>query len=216
MFCPRLAILGSSQGACKAKVFPSLRQIDVIDVNLPPGAVSTQIVPCQSGKKYNLPYVVYEKVFPCKNYPPSGNVTFRDILVKELATVNSVSLLASAPCPVYVWKCIFDPPPRPKCGKGAALQGCSSVDLCWWQVECDHKDCTQQVVWKPMVKDANCEMKVPPPHVLRFPMQLRHYPALQRPPTPTSPPPPPPPPPPPWLPSTRPLPRGNYAVFGHA
>ena len=94
------------------------------------GAISTQIVKCQSGKKYTLPYVrtcpavlfvvfciaytsvaccnryvVYEKVFPCKMYPPEEKVTFTDIVA-----------------------------------------------------ECDGKDCTSSIVWSPMVKDANCEM----------------------------------------------------------
>lgn len=43
------------------------------------GVVSTQEVKCQNGKKYTLPYVVYEKTFPCKDYPPDGKVTFRNI-----------------------------------------------------------------------------------------------------------------------------------------
>ena len=43
------------------------------------GVSSTQNVPCQSGKKYNLPYIVYEKTFPCADYPPDEHVTFRDI-----------------------------------------------------------------------------------------------------------------------------------------
>lgn len=46
------------------------------------GAVSTQTVKCQSGKKYNLPYVVYEKTFPCKDYPPDGHVTFTNITIE--------------------------------------------------------------------------------------------------------------------------------------
>merc|ERR1711865_367570 len=46
------------------------------------GATSTQVVKCQSGKKYTLPYVVYEKTFPCKDYPPDGVVTFTDIVAK--------------------------------------------------------------------------------------------------------------------------------------
>jgi hypothetical protein len=46
------------------------------------GAVSTQIVKCQSGKKYTVPYVVFEKVTACKNYPPEGKVTFTDIVVE--------------------------------------------------------------------------------------------------------------------------------------
>ena len=43
------------------------------------GAVSSQTVPCQDGKKYTLPYIVYEKLFPCGDYPPDGIVTFRNI-----------------------------------------------------------------------------------------------------------------------------------------
>jgi hypothetical protein len=53
------------------------------------GAVSTQIVKCQKeggffgkGKKYKLPYIVYEKVFPCANYPTDGVVTFEDIVIE--------------------------------------------------------------------------------------------------------------------------------------
>lgn len=43
------------------------------------GVVSTQTVKCQSGKKYTVPYVVYEKTFPCRDYPPDGVVTFFNI-----------------------------------------------------------------------------------------------------------------------------------------
>lgn len=46
------------------------------------GVSSKQNVPCQNGKKYNLPYVVYEKTFPCADYPPDEIVTFRDIQVE--------------------------------------------------------------------------------------------------------------------------------------
>ena len=69
------------------------------------GAISTQIVKCQAGKKYTLPYVVYEKLFPCRSYPPAEKVVFTDIVA-----------------------------------------------------ECDGKDCAASIQWKPMVKDANCEM----------------------------------------------------------
>ena len=31
------------------------------------GDVSSQVVPCQRGKKFTVPYVVYEKTFPCKD-----------------------------------------------------------------------------------------------------------------------------------------------------
>ena len=38
------------------------------------------MVKCQSGKKFTVPYVVYEKTFPCQYYPPDENVTFYDIV----------------------------------------------------------------------------------------------------------------------------------------
>merc|ERR1711907_799013 len=46
------------------------------------GDTSSQVVKCQSGKKYTVPYVVYEKTFPCGDYPPDGIVTFRDIVAE--------------------------------------------------------------------------------------------------------------------------------------
>jgi len=46
------------------------------------GAKSSQTVKCQNGKKYTIPYVVYEKTFPCKDYPPDGIVTFTEIVVE--------------------------------------------------------------------------------------------------------------------------------------
>jgi hypothetical protein len=46
------------------------------------GQVSSQNVVCQDGKKYTLPYVVYEKTFPCKDYPPDEIVTFYDVKVE--------------------------------------------------------------------------------------------------------------------------------------
>jgi len=46
------------------------------------GKTSSQTVACQSGKKYVVPYVVYEKEWTCSDYPPDGVVTFRDIVVE--------------------------------------------------------------------------------------------------------------------------------------
>lgn len=43
------------------------------------GSKSSQVVKCQNGKKYTVPYVVYEKVWPCADYPPDGKVTFNNI-----------------------------------------------------------------------------------------------------------------------------------------
>jgi hypothetical protein len=36
-------------------------------------------VKCQDGKKYTVPYVVYEKTWPCTDYPHDGIVTFTNI-----------------------------------------------------------------------------------------------------------------------------------------
>ena len=33
------------------------------------GQSSTQVVACQNGKKFIIPYVVFEKVWPCNDYP---------------------------------------------------------------------------------------------------------------------------------------------------
>lgn len=46
------------------------------------GETSSQVVKCQSGKKYVIPYVVYEKEWTCSDYPPDGKVTFRNIVVE--------------------------------------------------------------------------------------------------------------------------------------
>jgi hypothetical protein len=46
------------------------------------GTTSSQIVKCQNGKKFTIPYVVYEKVFPCKYYPPDQIVSFTNIIAE--------------------------------------------------------------------------------------------------------------------------------------
>lgn len=46
------------------------------------GEVSKQRVKCQSGKKFTVPYVVYEKIARCNDYPPDGRVTFSNITME--------------------------------------------------------------------------------------------------------------------------------------
>lgn len=46
------------------------------------GETSSQVVKCQNGKKFTVPYVVYEKTFPCSTYPPDQIVTFRNIIIE--------------------------------------------------------------------------------------------------------------------------------------
>jgi len=46
------------------------------------GVSSSQRIEAQDHKKFTVPYIVYEKTWPCENYPPDGKVTFRDILVE--------------------------------------------------------------------------------------------------------------------------------------
>lgn len=56
------------------------------------GQSSSQVVKCQNGKKFTVPYVVYEKTFPCKTYPPDQIVTFRDIIIECDGKVNILNL----------------------------------------------------------------------------------------------------------------------------
>jgi len=46
------------------------------------GVTSSQVVKAQKGKKYTVPYVVYEKTWACSDYPADGIVTFRNITVE--------------------------------------------------------------------------------------------------------------------------------------
>jgi len=46
------------------------------------GESSSQVVKSQNGKKFVVPYVVFEKTYPCKDYPPDGQVAFRNIIVE--------------------------------------------------------------------------------------------------------------------------------------
>jgi len=52
------------------------------------GESSSQVVVCQEGKKYTVPYVVYEKTFPCNTYPPDQIVTFKNIILECDGQVN--------------------------------------------------------------------------------------------------------------------------------
>jgi hypothetical protein len=46
------------------------------------GETSFRVVKAQNGKKFMRPWVVFEKLTKCANYPPDGIVTFRDIIVE--------------------------------------------------------------------------------------------------------------------------------------
>jgi hypothetical protein len=52
---------------------------DLAQTNVNTGETSRQKVRCQNGKKFTVPYVVYEKTWPCGDYPPDGVVTFTNI-----------------------------------------------------------------------------------------------------------------------------------------
>jgi len=41
----------------------------------------TMNIQIQKGKTYTIAYVVYEKVAPCGDYPPDGEVTFSEIRI---------------------------------------------------------------------------------------------------------------------------------------
>jgi hypothetical protein len=46
------------------------------------GETSSHVVKCEFGKQFVHPWVVYEKLTKCQNYPPDGIVTFRNIIVE--------------------------------------------------------------------------------------------------------------------------------------
>ena len=80
------------------------------------GASSSQVVPCQSGKKYTVPYVVYEKTWPCGDYPPDGKVSF-NIVASECD---------GAPCDITWEAKVKDP----NCNMQAVI-GTNQIDLTW-------------------------------------------------------------------------------------
>ncbi len=55
---------------------------NLTQTNVATGDTSQQIVQCQDGKKYTVPYVVYEKTWQCSAYPSDGVVTFTDIVAE--------------------------------------------------------------------------------------------------------------------------------------
>jgi hypothetical protein len=61
---------------------PSSDSYNLTQTVLETGTTSQQIVKCQNGKKFVIPYVVYEKTFPCASYPPDEIVTFKDIQIQ--------------------------------------------------------------------------------------------------------------------------------------
>ena len=79
-------------------------------------ASSSQVVPCQSGKKYTVPYVVYEKTWPCSDYPPDGKVSF-NIVASECD---------GAPCDITWEAKVKDP----NCNMQAVI-GTNQIDLTW-------------------------------------------------------------------------------------
>ena len=55
---------------------------DLTQTNMNTGESSKQNVKCQNGKKFTIPYVVYEKTWPCRDYPPDGVTTFTNIVAE--------------------------------------------------------------------------------------------------------------------------------------
>jgi hypothetical protein len=83
------------------------------------GRSSSQTVACQTGKKFVVPYVVYEKTWPCRNYPPDGKVTFYNITAECDNQDCSKSLNWQAK--------VKDP----NCGMKAVIAGDGTISLTW-------------------------------------------------------------------------------------
>ena len=54
----------------------------LVIMNLATGDSTQQIVKAQNNKKYTIPYVVYEKTWPCDEYPPDELISFHDIVIE--------------------------------------------------------------------------------------------------------------------------------------
>lgn len=83
------------------------------------GAVSSQTVKCQAGKKYTVPYVVYEKTFPCADYSPDGIVHFFNITA-ECDGVDCASELG--------WQAKVK---DPNCDMKAVINTDGTIDITW-------------------------------------------------------------------------------------
>jgi hypothetical protein len=83
------------------------------------GDISYQNVPCQDGKKFTIPYVVYEKVMRCADYPPDEIVSFYDILVecdgKDVTTDVKWAAMVK----------------DPNCDFTAHINNSTSIDITW-------------------------------------------------------------------------------------
>lgn len=66
----------------KMVYLPSQDAYNISQTIVETGESSQQIVPCQNGKKFVIPYVVYEKVWDCGSYPPDQVVTFTNIVLE--------------------------------------------------------------------------------------------------------------------------------------
>jgi hypothetical protein len=83
------------------------------------GKSSKQTVKCQSGKKYTVPYVVYEKTFPCGDYPPDEVVTF----------TNITAFCDGTPCTTDIkWEAKVK---DANCGMQAVINSPESISIKW-------------------------------------------------------------------------------------
>ena len=114
--------------------------------NLDTGDVSSQVVACQDGKKFTVPYVVYEKTFPCKDCASSSSAARARARAFPPPSFPPPRLTVSRPALSPA-----DPPDE-------NVTFHDIVALCD-----DGIDCADELVWTPSVKDANCDMTA---HVL--------------------------------------------------
>jgi len=61
---------------------PATDSYNLSQTNVETQQMSQQMVQCENGKKFVIPYFVYEKTWPCQYYPPDQIVTFRDIIIE--------------------------------------------------------------------------------------------------------------------------------------
>jgi len=83
------------------------------------GAVSSQKVTCQNGKKYRIPYVVYEKKWPCADYGADQIVSFQ-ILQAQCDGANCINNIT--------WAAKVK---DPNCQMTAHINSPTSISITW-------------------------------------------------------------------------------------
>lgn len=96
--------------------------------NVATGQTTQAVIPIQNGpdgkpKKFDLPYIVFEKVWPCEYYPPNDAVTFFDIDVSIKMPDGSIQKNFQPQWSSHVMDA--------NCGMKAVVHNATAVSITW-------------------------------------------------------------------------------------